>query len=116
MLRRLKKLMIGWVILTSGVLLVHAQKATEQCHAITEVLQVVNGLKPGASRAQLEKAFLLDGGMQFAGHTRYVFRTCHYIKLDVIFAGDGIDRRTELLSTDKIVNVSKPYLDFPVTD
>jgi hypothetical protein len=76
----------------------------------------VRELKPGVLRSQLEKDFELDGGMQSAATSRYVLKTCHYIKIDVSFSGDGINDRTEFLPTDKMVTVSKPYLEFPVKD
>ncbi len=86
------------------------------CATIQDALKVISSLKPGDSRARLEKDFELDGGMQFVAHSHYVFRKCHYIKVDVELSGDGIERRAEFSPGDEIVHISKPYLEYPVTD
>jgi len=87
-----------------------------ECALVSGALKAVQELAPGSSRALLEQKFEVDGGMQFPGNSRYLFRQCPYVKIDVEFQGDGIKDRAALLPTDKIVRVSKPYLEYPSSD
>lgn len=93
-----------------------AQAPESKCRVITAALRSVQTLTPGTARSQLEKDFELDGGMQFAAHSRYVFKACNDIKIDVELSGTGIDDRADFLPTDTIVKVSEPYLELPSTD
>jgi hypothetical protein len=43
-------------------------------------------------------------------------KSCSFIKIDVEFAGEGIEKRSDYLPGDKIVRVSRPYLEYPVFD
>lgn len=86
------------------------------CKPVKDALNVLENINPGDSRAKLERDFQQDGGLQSAGKTRYVFKQCKFIKVLVEFSGDGLDSRTEFLPNDKIVKISKPYLEYPVRD
>ena len=84
---------------------------------IKEVLEVAGNLKEGSIRSEVERDFTLDGGIQFRGTSRYMFKKCHFIKIEVTFskderAGTWIDGSPE----DRVVTVSKPYLEYPVMD
>jgi hypothetical protein len=83
---------------------------------ITDALKKVGDLKSGDNRAKLEQAFELDGGMQWRAHSRYVLKTCRYIKIDVEFSDERDGGQTDFLPTDRIVKISRPYLDYPVSD
>jgi hypothetical protein len=83
---------------------------------IEDALKIVNDLKPGDLRARLEQSFELDGGLQFPAKSRYVFRTCRYIKVDVELSSEGIQSRTDFLPGDKIVKISRPYLEYSTYD
>ena len=89
---------------------------TALCEAlIVDALKQVDELKPGTPRAVLEHGFEEDGGLQFAAHSRYVLKKCHFIKIDVEFSGGAIENRAAL-PTDQVVTVSRPYLEYPVDD
>ena len=89
--------------------------AEDSCKCATEVLEAVGKLKPGETRAALDTVFEEEGGWQVAADTRYVYKKCPYIKINVEFAGHEINKRSPL-PTDKIVKVSKPYLDYSIKD
>jgi len=69
------------------------------------------------TRKELSSIFVEQGGGLWSRSQRaYVFRQCPYIKIDVKFApvpkGGPFDEQPE----DKIVEVSRPYLQYFVSD
>ena len=82
------------------------------CGVIEEALQETSKLKLGITRDKVEVTFVLDGGMQFGRTSRYSFRKCPSIKVDVEFSGS----RADSSPTDRIVKVSRPYLELPAYD
>jgi hypothetical protein len=89
----------------------------DDCKVVTEALKAAGDLKPGMLRADVEKNFTLDGGVSFPGSGTYLFKACHYIKIDVQFDAQDADKNTHGLSkTDSITTISKPYLDYPRAD
>jgi len=64
------------------------------------------------TRSDLTKLFTTEGGLSTIQQRTYVYRQCPYIKLDVKFAASSAVE----LPTDKIVEVSLPYLAWSVTD
>ena len=88
----------------------------DDCRVIEDALKRIDDLKPGDLRAKLEQSFELDGGLQFPARSRYVFKTCRYIKVEVELSSEGIQARTDFLPSDKIVKISRPYLEHPVYD
>ena len=73
-------------LLVLSLFLTSGQSAdSPACGIAQEALASFERIKPGAKRADLEDAFRLDGGIQFASQSRYVFRKCQYIKFDVEF-------------------------------
>ena len=89
-------------------------------------------IKEGMTRADLLKAFEMDGGIQLMLPTRYVLKNSNLIKVDVEFdvpVGNRIipeDMRFGRRDSDgfqfvsnemlKIKRISKPYLEPGVTD
>jgi len=63
------------------------------------------------TRSDLMKVFTTEGGVSTISQRTYVYRQCPYIKVDVKFAN-----RDRELPTDKIVEVSRPYLAWSVAD
>jgi hypothetical protein len=95
---------------------VGAPAKDSRCALILDTLKTIQELRSGSTRAQLEQKFEADGGVQFPANSRYVLKMCPYIKIDVEFQGDRIQDRTTLLPADKIVKISKPYLEYPSSD
>jgi len=58
------------------------------------------------SRADLLRVFGTEGGLSTRTHRTFVLKQCPMIKVDVDFAAG--DNEAE----DKIIQISKPYLDY----
>ena len=84
---------------------------------IATALRSIQAIKVGMSRSELMKVFTTEGGLEFKSATTaqrtYVYRKCPYIKVDVKLA---ITSPNEDLPTDKITEISRPYLEWPVGD
>jgi hypothetical protein len=87
-----------------------------KCGMIEEALEETSKLKPGITRDKVEVSFVLDGGMQGGRTSRYSFRRCPSIKVDVEFADRGAGSPADSSPTDRIVKVSRPYLELPAYD
>jgi hypothetical protein len=93
-----------------------ARDTADCCHAIEDALKTVSEIKAGNNRASIENNFSLDGGIQTRGKSRYFYKKCKLIKIDVEFSQDGKLAWDDLCPTDTVVRVSKPYLQYPITD
>ena len=91
-----------------------AQVEEEHREWMQQVMKSISAIKPGMTRNDLAPLFAGDGGLQTRQHGRYVYAQCEYIKVDVIFlpVDDGMNSNPE----DKIVKVSRPYLEDPFCD
>ena len=80
---------------------------------IAAALRAMQTIKVGMTRADLMKVFTTEGGLSTTSQRTYVYRECPYIKVDVKFATSS---REEERVTDKIVEISRPYLAWSVMD
>jgi hypothetical protein len=80
-----------------------------------EVLNRISEIKVGDPRSKVELNFVEDGGLQFPPQTRYLWKDCKYVKIEVEFS-PGTNDWSKFLPTDKVVKVSKPYLELPAKD
>jgi hypothetical protein len=84
---------------------------------IATALRSIQAIKVGMTRSELMKVFTTEGGLEFKSATTsqrtYVYRKCPYIKVDVKLA---ISSPYEDLPTDKITELSRPYLGWTVAD
>jgi hypothetical protein len=90
----------------------------DSCRSVIDrAMNDVSHLKPGLTRADVERMFYPDGGIQsFHGPTRYIYRPCHSIKIDVEFAPARADEGLQGSAEDGVKSVSKPYLENPFFD
>jgi len=92
----------------------------EACQFIAQAIEATKSLKAGMTRSELDKNFTEDGGITFIGqgqhHARYVYRKCPYIKIDVDLTVAGVDEKPAMSPTDRILKVSRPYLEHPFYD
>ena len=109
-------LVVAVILLTSLGSSRHTTAAQDNCGVIEEALQETGKLKPGMTRDKVEVSFVFDGGMQFERTSRYTFKKCSFIKVDVEFAEHGADSPKEFLASDRVVKVSQPYLPYPTFD
>ncbi|HWA95142.1 MAG TPA: hypothetical protein VG844_11135 [Terracidiphilus sp.] len=79
-----------------------------------DAIAAAGSIHPGATRAEVERNFIPDGGAQNGQVTRYMWRKSHLIRIDVTFTAAPETRSLAgLLPTDEVVGVSKPYLEIP---
>jgi len=84
--------------------------------SIEAVMQAIDAIKPGMTRADMLTIFREDSGITSPSLQRYVFRLCPYIKVDFEF-----ERRTNSDdqangNDDKILKLSRPYLQYSGAD
>ena len=84
---------------------------------IASVMSSISTIKVGMTRADLMILFTTEGGLEFFSATtserKYVYRQCPYIKVDVKLAIASPDQE---LPTDKIIAISRPYLELSIMD
>ena len=81
---------------------------------LAQKLKQIKKIKPGTTRKEVEKLFEADGGVQRLNPMIFVYRTSPYIKLQVNFKVAKNRRGYVVLSpNDKVISVSKPYLEEP---
>jgi hypothetical protein len=94
--------------------------AQSSCALVKEALNDSSHIKAGMTRAEVEKSFRADGGLQFfsksGSTTRYVYRKCELIKIDVKFEAAVVSQTGSWSPNDIVVSVSKPYLEYPFSD
>lgn len=84
---------------------------------VARSLSAIQTIKAGMTRRDLLKLFTVEGGQSNRTTRTYVFRECHYIKVDVAFERVGApqDKLKESME-DRILRISKPYLEQSVID
>lgn len=84
---------------------------------ISDILIECQKIKPGMTRAELLKVFTTEGGFSTPAHRTFIYRRCPYIKIDVEFApSDPKQTMTAERPTDTISKISKPYLEWSISD
>jgi hypothetical protein len=86
---------------------------SEHAKWIDSAMLSMQTIKVGMTRAELLTVFTTEGGISTTSQRTYVYQHCPYIKVDVKFAAAS---RDEELPTDKIVEISRPYLDWSYAD
>ena len=94
----------------------NGSRADDNCAVIEEALQDAGKLKPGITRDKVEESFALDGGLNFVMTSRYSFKKCRSIKVDIEFTDREGGSPKEFSATDRMVKVSRPYLAYPTFD
>ena len=85
---------------------------------IAESLKEIETIKVGMTRDDLMKVFRREGGLSTRTWRQYVYRQCPYIKVAVEFEPVGEKESPEFTegSKDKIVKISRPFLEWSVLD
>ena len=87
------------------------------CSMVTQALEAANRIKKGMSRAEIEKEFNKDGGIDFGSSTIYTFKLCSLIKIRVEFVQNKDDAASANdHQKDLVQSVSKPYIEYPMRD
>ena len=85
----------------------------EHTQWIAGTLKTIKTITVGMTRADLMKVFTVEGGLSTTSQRTYVYRRCPYIKVDVKFAASS---REEERPSDKIIEISRPYLAWSIMD
>jgi hypothetical protein len=100
-----------------GMELYYAPEASDLTKRISDILTECQKIKPGMTRSDLLKVFTTEGGISTATHRTFVYRDCPYIKVDVdLTPSDPKQKMVEERTTDTISKLSKPYLDWSISD
>lgn len=85
------------------------------CSMIEGALKDYQQLKSVTTRRDVEKYFRPGGGLQFPAKMRYVYPKCDYLHVDVEFE---LAKPAQIASLpeDKVIGVSKLYVEYPATD
>ena len=84
---------------------------------IAKSLGEIENIKVGTTREELLKVFKEEGGISTRTWRRYVYRDCKYIKVDVVFEPVGeLENKSVQSPRDKIVKISKPFLEWTISD
>ena len=75
-------------------------------------------VKVGMMRLDLLRLFKEEGGISNRTWRRYVYRNCPYIKVDVEFepVGESENKVMNQSAKDKIIKISKPFLEWSILD
>ncbi len=87
------------------------------CQFVGESLENISKIKVGMTRKDLSKFFGEEGGISTRTQKHYVYNKCMFIKVEVKFAavGDAQNKTVESVD-DKIIEISKPYLEYAIAD
>jgi hypothetical protein len=89
----------------------------EHTEWVAKSLKEIESVKVGMTRVDLLKVFKEEGGLSTRTWRRYAYRDCPYIKVDVEFEpiGEPEDKLSES-PKDKIIKISKPFLEWSIID
>ncbi|MFB3921727.1 MAG: hypothetical protein ACE145_08395 [Terriglobia bacterium] len=116
-------------VLLAAIFLIHPARAVTQVKPPTAEdqkhymwlsgkLDEVYSIRPGMTKADLLKVFTEDGGLKRIQPQRFVLRSCHLIKVEVVYdvpqgtPASALPPDNEL----KIKAISKPYLEPMIMD
>jgi hypothetical protein len=89
----------------------------EHTQWVTTVLGWAGEVKPGMTRKELLRVYTEEGGISTRTNRTYALKGCPEIKVDVEFSGVGPATEPGGESfDDRIVKISKPYLDYGRVD
>lgn len=112
----LMPLLLGLVLVISSAGFAQSQNAESHTQWVTRSLKEMQSVKVGLSRADLLKVFKEEGGLSTRYHRRYVYRDCPYFKVDVEFEAVEAKADGGEHASDKITKISKPFLEWSITD
>jgi hypothetical protein len=84
----------------------------EHTQWVGSVLTWTDDIKPGMTRKDLPRVFTVEGGISTRTRRTYVLKRCPYIHVDVEFSpAANWQGYLSQPFDDKILRISKPYLD-----
>jgi hypothetical protein len=120
---RLFASLIGGPVYPKANAFANTQRCPEHVAWVAKVMDKMETIKIGDSRASLLRVFTAEGGLSTALQHTYVSQDCPLFKIDVKFRAVGrpeldSDGRESLVESndDIITALSRPYLAAPVMD
>jgi len=103
------------LVLLASFLILPASHCSENIltEQVREILTEATSLKPGHTRADLQKYFTAEAGLSTPVQRTYVSKRCPYIKIDVQFRPVKTRKQSP---GDVIQGISKPYLAMTIVD
>ena len=86
----------------------------EHTQWIQKVMHSISTIRPGMTRKDLSRVFTTEGGLSTRSERRYVYKHCRNIKVDIRFS--PVDQAIDEGPDDKIVQISRPYLEYSISD
>jgi hypothetical protein len=84
---------------------------------IAAVLKEIETIKVGMTRKDILKVFTTEGGLSTRSRRTFVHKECVYIKVDVEFKPiKQKEQKLKELPDDQIISISRPYLQWSITD
>ena len=119
----MKNILTAFLIL-SGIFAVYSfvnienkQADKKDCEFIEKSMEEINTIKAGMKRKDLSRFFHQDGGISRMTEQRFVYDKCEFIKVDIKFSPAAKNGKTAADNPeDKILEISKPYLERPFAD
>jgi len=103
--------------LKTGDKLTEAKTEADHTRWIERSLREIQTLKPGMTREDLLKVLQEEGGLSNRNGQRFAYRECPYIKVDVKFQAVGaLEDNLRKDPRDKILRLSKPFLEWSIED
>ena len=94
-----------------------SQDAKSHSEWIAQSLREMETVKVGMTRTDLLKVFGEEGGLSTRTQRQYIYRECPYIKVAVEFERVGnAEAPFPENGEDKIVKISRPFLEWSVID
>jgi hypothetical protein len=95
-----------------------AQSQDAKAHSewIAQSLREMETIKVGMTRADLLRVFREEGGLSTRTQRQYVYRECLYIKVAVEFEPVDTTQVFPENGKDKIVKISRPFIEWSVID
>lgn len=93
------------------------QTECEKC--IDQCLRDFQSIRPGMTRHEVMQKFLMDGGLQTVSPVRFLHPQCRSFKVDVSFTYERDpenQNRAIMGKDDKVIEISRPYLEPPFMD
>lgn len=105
------------LIILTGFAVYNGEKQKCDCQTIEESLKDIEKIKVGMTRKDLLTVFETEGGISSRTQNHYVYKKCMFIRVDVKYSAVGDEQpRFPESPDDKIIEISKPYLGYPIQD
>jgi hypothetical protein len=128
-MRKLAGVLLAVLVLTVASVLAQETMIDSQGHSqidqqhtkwIDHVMRSIATIKPGMTRKDLLSVFVEEGGLSTRTKKKYVYKHCPYIKVEVEFSpATDMEGNQDIAAEnpeDRIVKVSRPYLEYSIMD